>query len=743
MVVRKRLTGNPARQEPHMILHARTAAALVAFVLFAALPPATLAETPIDLAGYDPACEVRLEGWNGHLRLSWPTGDGNTAEATLNLNGDAPIIQKLALRAGGEDNQQSAVVLADVDPVWFLTIGSRQAPEGKPADQQWEVFFDNPHQRPHEVHASKLKIQRAKVAGKGSRATVTIDGLTIGPFAGAMELAFYAGSPLIRADAVVSTERDRLAVFYDAGIVAVSPSWQELAWIDTEGQVSGTTSRSAAASPAKVRHRAIAAGAARGSVAAFPPPHQFQFPRDYSTNLGFVWHGAGYHGLQGKVGFGIRQHKDGGGNFVPWFNAPPKTQQRLGMFLLLSPGNGEQALQHTLKYTRGDRFAELPGYKTLTSHYHMAIAVAAMEEAKRGVHRTEPPEYAKIFREMGVNMVHLGEFHGDGHQKDPGPLRLPEMQAMFDECKRWSDDKLLLIPGEEVNEFLGLSITGKHPGHWMSLFPRPVYWTQKRAPDQPFVENDPKYGKVYHVGDRGDMIRLIKEERGLVWAAHPRIKASSWTPDIFREEDFFLAEYWLGGAWKAMPGDLSRDKLGERALNLLDDMANWGHKKYVLGEVDVFKIDHTHELFGHMNVNYVQLDRVPKYDEGWQPVLDALSSGKFFVTTGEVLIPKFTVGNKPSGDVLKLPLPLGEGRGEGKSPQLLADLQYTFPLAFAEVISGDGRQVYRQRIDLSDTKPFGSRTLDLPLDLRGRHWVRLEVWDIATNGAFTQPVWIE
>jgi len=38
----------------------------------------------------------------------------------------------------------------------------------------------------------------------------------------------------------------------------------------------------------------------------------------------------------------------------------------------------------------------------------------------------------------------------------------------------------------------------------------------------------------------------------LVWAAHPRIKASSWTPDIFRNEDFYLSDSWLGGAWKAM-----------------------------------------------------------------------------------------------------------------------------------------------------------------------------------------------
>ena len=44
-----------------------------------------------------------------------------------------------------------------------------------------------------------------------------------------------------------------------------------------------------------------------------------------------------------------------------------------------------------------------------------------------------------------------------------------------------------------------------------------------------------------------------------------------------------------------MPADLSRPRLGERVLDLLDDMANWG-RKYVLGEVDVFKIDHTHEL---------------------------------------------------------------------------------------------------------------------------------------------------
>jgi hypothetical protein len=368
----------------------------------------------------------------------------------------------------------------------------------------------------------------------------------------------------------------------------------------------------------------------------------------------------------------------------------------------------------------------------MTSHWHMAIAVAAMQRQGRDKENPPTPDFVKMFQEMNVNIVHLGEFHGDGHQFDAGPLRLPELAAMFQECRRWSDERLLFVPGEEINTYLGLEQEGKHPGHWMSLFPRPVFFTLKRGADQPFSEEHAEYGKVYHVGSRGDMIRLLREENGLVWAAHPRIKASSWTPDIFRDEDFYLADYWLGGAWKAMPADLSRERLGDRVLDLLSDMANWGQKKYVIGEVDVFKIDRTHELYGHMNVNYVRMDSVPTFEEGWSSLLDALRQGQFFVTTGEVFIPRFTVGGKTSGENASLAGDL----------TLEADLRWTFPLEFVEVISGDGREVYRERIDLADTAPFGRRTLSLRPALAGRRWVRFEAWDIAGNGAFTQPVWL-
>jgi hypothetical protein len=390
------------------------------------------------------------------------------------------------------------------------------------------------------------------------------------------------------------------------------------------------------------------------------------------------------------------------------------------MFVYLTSGHGKQARDRVAKYTHDDRFPELPGHVTFTSHYHMAIAEQAMRRTAEGK-EAEIPELVRVFKDMNVQIVHLGEFHGDGHPKDLGPLRLPEMEMMFHECKRLSDDELLLIPGEEINEYLGKAETGKHPGHWMSLFPRPVYWMQKREAGAPFVVDDPKYGKVYRVGNREDMEKLIAAEHALVWSAHPRIKASSWAPDAFKDEAFFRDPSWLGAAFKAMPADLSEPRLGRRCLDLLDDMSNWGAKKNLPGEVDVFKINRSHELYGHMNVNYLRMDRIPRFDDGWQPVLDVLRRGEFFTTTGEMLIHRFEVTNN----------------------KVQFELSWTFPPEFAEIVSGDGKQVFRERIDLAREPEFGRKEFVREIDLQGRTWIRIEAWDTAVNGAYTQPIWLD
>src|SRR5947199_73810 len=175
---------------------------------------AVVADTPTDLSAYQKDCEVRLEGWNGHLRLAWPTGAGEDAVVTLDLSGQRPLIESLAIRQPGQPAQS---IITAVDPVWFVTVGERRAADEKAPDQQWEVFFDNPAKRPHEIFTSKLDIKQARVTGSGKRATVAIDELTAGPFRGSVELTFFAGSRLMRIDAAIETEKDRLAVFYDAG----------------------------------------------------------------------------------------------------------------------------------------------------------------------------------------------------------------------------------------------------------------------------------------------------------------------------------------------------------------------------------------------------------------------------------------------------------------------------------------------------------------------------------------------
>ncbi|MCS6851395.1 MAG: hypothetical protein NZ700_09550 [Gemmataceae bacterium] len=710
------------------------AMAFLAAGAFALVGAAEAASTlPVDLSGYSPQCGVAVQQKESRLRLSWPMDRQEYGQLTLNLTPGEPLIEELGIAPSADG--AAAALLRSAEPVYYLTVGTRALAPNNALGDGWTVFFDSPNDRPHRPFLSELARRHVRVTSEGSRATVAVGDLTIGSFRGELLLTVYGGSRLVHLEAVVATEEDQRAILYDAGLHGASPTWRAMAWMDTEGRLQRTPfDPRVDARRLAVRHRALIVEGAQGCVACFPPPHQFYFPVDHTTNHRCVWFGRGHKGLANdRFGFGIAQGPEAG-RFVPWVNAPPRSRQRLGCFLLLSRGKAEDALHETLRYTHGDRFPALPGHRTFTSHYHLAVAVTAMEEKAKDRWPLPVPEFVRVFKDMGVNMVHLADFHGDGHPRDPGPLRLPELEALFAECRRLSDADFLLIPGEEISGILGVTAPGKHPGHWMSLFPKPVYWIMQRHPDQPFVEQTERYGNVYRVGSAADMMELLRREVGLGWVAHPRIKASHWTPDSIRHEPYYLADYWLGAAWKAMPADCSRLRLGERALDLLNDMANWGQRKYLPGEVDVFKIDHTHELYGHMNINYLQLDRLPRFDDGWQSVLDTLRAGRFFVTTGEVLITEFTVGGKASGQTLTLP--------KGGRVEARISLEWTFPLRFAELISGDGRNVYRHRIDLSDTGPFGRRMLSVPIELTGRTWVRFEVWDVAVNGAYTQPVWL-
>lgn len=149
-------------------------------------------------------------------------------------------------------------------------------------------------------------------------------------------------------------------------------------------------------------------------------------------------------------------------------------------------------------------------------------------------------------------------------------------------------------------------------------------------------------------------------------------------------------------------------------------MNNWGLRKFLVGEVDVFKIDRTHELYGHMNINYLKLDRVPEFGDA-SAVGEALRRGDYFITTGEVLLHDYRLDRK-----------VDEVSGE-------LDISWTLPLNFYEIVWGDGVETHRTRIPLARTGQFGREKFRFRERCPGVKWARIAVWDIAANGALTQP----
>jgi hypothetical protein len=704
-----------------LTLHFLVAALLVA------LPPAEpiTADIGVDLSGYRSASGVAVRPDGTRLRVAWPIAPGEEGILILQLRTNQPLIDELGIAqtAGG----LATPLLEKVNPVTWLTVGTRDLTQ-----QGWNVFFDNPPRRPHQTWIAKLQPKHVHVRSQGRRSTVILDGLSAGPFQGDLRFTVYPGCRLVHTEAVLHTEQDACAILYDAGLTSPKPYWRTIAWVDTDDhlqRVMATAQQLAA--PVAARYRTIVAETAGGSVAVFPPPHQYLYPLDLADNFQLVWHGRGFHGLGEDSGFGIRQPPDGDRRWVPWVNAPPHTEQHLSVFYLLTRGAARQALEQVRRFTHGDRFPKLDGHWTFSSHYHVEHTLEFLRQQRlqqtAGVPRgLEEPPFVKTFKAHGVDIVHLAEFHV-AHTPAFIAERLPQLQALHDECRRLSGADFLLLPGEEPNVYLG--------GHWISLFPRPVYWLMHPPAGTPFEQKTERLGTVYAVRSAEDVLRIMQREQGLMWTAHPRTKSSYGFPDRYRESTFFRSDRFLGAAWKAMPADLSQPRLGTRALDLFNDMANWGQHKYLLGEVDVFQVLPTHELYGHMNINYLKLDRLPRFDDGWQPVVDALRQGRFFVSTGEVLLPEWTIGGKESGQALK--------RTGNLPVEVRAKLVWTFPPAFAEVIWGDGSLVHRRRLDLSEHEPFSGTVLRVPVDLKGAKWVRLEAWDIAANGAFSQPVWIE
>jgi hypothetical protein len=152
-------------------------------------------------------------------------------------------------------------------------------------------------------------------------------------------------------------------------------------------------------------------------------------------------------------------------------------------------------------------------------------------------------------------------------------------------------------------------------------------------------------------------------------------------------------------------------------------MNNWGAgPKYMIAEGDTYMKYPDDETFPQLVVNYVKLDRVPGYKEDWSPLAKAMRAGDYFVSSGEVLLRKWAM------------------EGSGARRTFAADVEWTWPPEFVELVWGDGKTTGRQIVTATELAAFTNHQYRIPFETAGKKWVRFAAWDSAGNGAFTQPV---
>ncbi len=755
-------------------------------ILFQAAFPVAAETINCDLRQYRASDGLRAVVEQEMLVLNWTGDKGTEIRARFAIEQGQPLIRELAVRSKGA---AWGVVGRNLKPEFEVTTGRRRIDELRlralldlgqeitpesTEREKWVVSWDAPLSVPgvpsghlgqfpgaDEIRARWIgmprradEIRRAtaaynvtacEVKTNGARTEVSFDGLSMGMFSGRLQYTVFRGTNLIRQEAIAKTEDPSVAYKYAGGLSGFAAQTQRVKWRDTGGdwqmyEFGGTPNSSGVA--LRARNRVAIVEGDTGSVAVFPPPHKFFFSRQVEINLGYVWYRKND---QSSFAVGVR-HGDrdepfrvqatsvemrrsltrsaeqfADANFA-LYNAPPGTWQRMAVFFYVTPNAAVETQEAVLAFTNRDRYRPLDGYQVMMTHIHPPFSDELRDAGTLDIQSPWIP----AIKARGVNIVMITD-RGSSATNDPGPIRFPRLQHHYAAARRHSDLNFAIISGEEQTTHF----PDGGRGHWISYFPKPVMWSQSRTDGQPFVEDDPVHGKVYHVGNDADMLELLKRENGLAWMAHQREKFDLPAPhgylERIRNTDYFRSDYYRGGEFRGnVPVDLSETRMAEHALHSLDDMNNWISDgalklKTLHASADTYMKYPEDDIYPQAFVNYVKLERVPSIDDGAM-LVRVLRDGDFFVSSGEILLRNFSV------------------EGAGRQRTLVAEFDWTFPLDFIEVVWGDGTKSDREIISTTDLGAFGKKRISIPLDITNKKWVRVAAWDSAGNGAFSQAV---
>lgn len=705
-----------------------------------------------NLDAFQGTSALRASTTGAALELTWTGAKTNRLQLQLEIATGAPVIRSLAIASADSDwteVAQNAGIEFQVVEGYRRISNQQLAPlrelgveltEEVIDRYKWDVFWDAPLDLRDEVAGgnpppaggvanqpglprSADEIRRSEIVyaisacrleSDGQRARVHLEEVQLGSFRGEFVLTVYAGSNLIRAEVVAATGLPSVAYKYDAGITGLGRDQQAAVhWRDTADQhqsydLAGPVNQDKVALTAA--NRLVVAGLGETSLAAFPPPHTFFWAREIEVNAGYNWYRKD---SESRFSIGIRQGEQEVVEhyLANWslYSAPPGSSQHMALYLLPSLGSAEVARTAALAFTRGDVYKALPGYQVMGSHYHTNLGRELMDSGSLDTRLRD----FEALRAAGINIA--------------GPVdrpreetQLEELHWLFEGARRHSDSEFMVLPEMENSNLLG--------GHWDLLFSHPVYYVDERPPGVPLVTADPDYGKLYHIGSVEDVIAMVEAENMLIYMPHPRTKGSTGYPDAVADSLQFLNNRYRGVGWRwGMGSDLSERRLSDyRVIPLLDEMNNWISgtgldPKYLLAITETYFKAPGDDIYANGPVSYLRLDKLP-VGADYSPIISALRQGEYFVSSGEVLI--------PNHDYV----------GSGADMRLQADVEWTFPLDFVEVVYGDGERIQTVSVSATDLPGFGAHHFEIPFDARGQSWVRFAAWDSAGNGAMTMPV---
>ncbi|HJO12745.1 MAG: hypothetical protein QGG67_08640 [Gammaproteobacteria bacterium] len=686
------------------------------------------------------------------VTLSWAGTGNERLRLSLAVIEQAPIVRELAIRSG---TSGWVKVLENAKFDYKIVEGLRRISNQQLAPlrdlgveltpevvdtHKWNVFWDAPLDLSTEIRRgnpppaegvadqpglprSADEIRRAdiqyavdacEVRSTGARVEIAFSGVSLGSFRGQLLITLYQGTNLIRTEVTASTSLPSVAYKYDVGISGLTlDDKSTVYWRDIAGQLQSYSMIGPVNEqyvPLRAANRLVVAELDGVSIAAFPPPHTFFWAREIEINVGYNWYRKDN---DASFSFGIRQGEQEVVDryLANWslYSAPPGSLQKMAGYFYPTLGDKNRGFTAALNFTNADVYKALPGYKVMGSHYHTNLGRELMATGSMDSRLSD----FEVIQSAGIDIAGPVDRPRDETQ-------LEEQHWLFEGALRHSDDEFMVLPEMENSNLLG--------GHWDLLFSHPVYYVDARPPGTPLVTTHPEYGKMYNIGNVEDVMAMVEAENMLIFMPHPRTKGSTGYPDAVAETSQFLNNRYRGVGWRwGMGSDLSEQRLSDfRVLPLLDDMNNWIAKtllqpKYLLAITETYFKSPGDDIYANGPVSYLKMDELPQGND-YSDIIQTLRDGDYFVTSGEVLIPSVEY------DI------------DGANSSVVAEVSWTFPLDFVEVVYGDGENTFYETISARDLPPFDETVFTLPFDATEKYWVRFAAWDSAGNGAVTMPI---